>query len=102
MMIGHAGFIAWIAALAAVLLAGEGQVNTVCKLGNITVPGLSVKALSSDQFLALHAEVTPSGPGERWQEIPWETDLDAAREKARREKKPLLMWVMDGHPLGCT
>ena len=23
-------------------------------------------------------------------------------EQCIREKKPLLMWVMDGHPLGCT
>jgi hypothetical protein len=102
MMIGHSGFIAWGAVLAAVLLAGEGQVNTVCKLGNITVPALNVNSLSPTQFEALLKEVTPSGPGERWREIPWETDLDMAREKARQEKKPLLMWVMDGHPLGCT
>ena len=100
-MVSQAGVFALSAALAA-LLSGGDQVTTVCKLGNITVPGLSVKALSPEQFTTLHGEVTPSGPGERWREIPWETDLNAAREKARREKKPLLMWVMDGHPLGCT
>jgi hypothetical protein len=101
MMISQAGVFSLFAALA-VLLSGDGQVTTVCKLGNITVPGLSVTTLSPAQFESFHAEVTPSGPGERWREIPWETDLNTARERARREKKPLLMWVMDGHPLGCT
>ena len=39
---------------------------------------------------------------ETWQEVAWETDLLAARERAVREKRPLFLWAMNGHPLGCT
>lgn len=60
------------------------------------------KAMPLEQFTQLHASVAPQGDTERWTEIPWMLDLNAAREKAARERKPLLMWVMDGHPLGCT
>jgi len=64
------------------------------------MPDLAVKTLDAETFRKLHAEMAPRG--ERWMEIPWETDLQAARQRAARERKPLLMWVMDGHPLGCT
>ena len=74
----------------------------VHELDQLPVPGLSVRALDEKQFQTLHAAVTPRGEGERWTEIPWETDLATARQKAAREQKPLLMWIMDGHPLGCT
>ena len=73
-----------------------------CVLDNVPVPAFAMKTLSSAQFTALHAAVTPHGAGERWAEIPWQSDLGAARREAARQQKPLLMWVMDGHPLGCT
>ena len=33
--------------------------------------------------------------------IPWETNLWEARAKAAAAGKPILLWEMDGHPLGC-
>jgi hypothetical protein len=33
--------------------------------------------------------------------IPWETNLWDARVKAAAAGKPILLWEMDGHPLGC-
>jgi hypothetical protein len=38
----------------------------------------------------------------RWLGIPWETCLGRARARAASEHKPLLLWNMDGNPLGCT
>jgi hypothetical protein len=66
----------------------------------LKAPAFAVKTLSAAEFGKLHAAMKPQG--ERWTEIPWQTDLDTARERAARERKPLLMWVMDGSPLGCT
>jgi hypothetical protein len=48
------------------------------------------------------ASVMPTADENRWLEIPWRTDLGAALKEAERERKPVYMWVMDGHPLGCT
>src|SRR5258705_13900599 len=73
-----------------------------CKLNGISVPGFATESLSREQFTKLHAAVAPSGGAERWMEIAWQTNLSAARKKAQDEGKPLLMWIMDGHPLGCT
>ena len=41
-------------------------------------------------------------PAERWQQVGWRTDLDAARREAARLRRPLFIWAMNGNPLGCT
>lgn len=69
-------------------------------VGGVAVPGFAVTSLPDADFAKLHRGVAPGK--ERWAEIPWETDLSAARARSAREGRPLLMWVMDGHPLGCT
>ena len=56
--------------------------------------------ISTAELENLHAELQPV-PG-RWLQIPWMTGLLDARAKAVKEKKPLFMWAMNGHPLGCT
>lgn len=58
-------------------------------------------SLSVDEFERLHAELRPS-PEEAWRTIPWQTSLIGAQATAAREQKPLFIWAMDGHPLGCT
>lgn len=35
-------------------------------------------------------------------EIPWRATLQQAVVDASRENKPILLWAMNGHPLGCT
>lgn len=54
------------------------------------------------ELAALHALIKPSEGEEKWREIPWMVSLWEARQKAAAEGKPILLWEMDGHPLGCT
>ena len=37
-----------------------------------------------------------------WKEIPWRPNFTEAIEDARKEDKPILLWVMNGHPCGMT
>tara|TARA_S200000501_G_scaffold339530_1_gene347237 strand:- start:2384 stop:2623 length:240 start_codon:yes stop_codon:yes gene_type:complete len=37
-----------------------------------------------------------------WAEIPWRRTFYDGLVESDREQKPLLLWVMNGHPLGCT
>lgn len=39
---------------------------------------------------------------EPWRTIPWKITLLEAQRLAARETKPIFIWAMDGHPLGCT
>ncbi|MGH2561428.1 MAG: hypothetical protein ACRDJH_20375 [Thermomicrobiales bacterium] len=48
------------------------------------------------------AYVRPKPDELRWQEIPWQTELRAACRIAAAERKPILLWAMNGNPLGCT
>jgi hypothetical protein len=60
--------------------------------------------LSTGSFDALHRLILPQ-PGEfAWyEEIPWLTSVQAAREKAAAEGKPILVWCSaDGQPCGAT
>ena len=56
--------------------------------------------LSVQDFEKLHKELQPP-KGEAWLSIPWKTSLLEARDAALEQKKPILIWSMDGHPLGC-
>ncbi len=57
--------------------------------------------LTDAEFAALHAALEPDRDF-AWERIPWRVDLLAAREEARREKMPLFLWALNGHPLGCS
>ena len=54
------------------------------------------------RFDELHALIKPHPGEEKWTEIPWLSSLWDARKRAAAEGKPILLWEMDGHPLGCT
>jgi hypothetical protein len=58
--------------------------------------------IKPEQFAKLHALIKPQADEERFMQIPWMTNLWEARKKAAAQGKPLLLWEMDGHPLGCV
>lgn len=59
-------------------------------------------AAHSNNFSSLHAYIKTSPHENGWTQIPWELDLNEARKKAAENKKPIFIWAMNGHPLGCT
>lgn len=50
---------------------------------------------------ALRKLIQPRAEETKWEEIPWRVDLWDARREAAREGKPLMLWEMDGNPMGC-
>lgn len=56
--------------------------------------------LSDAEFTRLHAELQPGDAP--WLTIPWKISVLNAQRTAAKEDKPLFIWAMDGHPLGCT
>ena len=56
------------------------------------------------ELLRTAARYRPNAGDLRWQDIPWLTDADAALATAKREKRPLFVWLAggrgrDGSPL---
>ncbi|HEX5054686.1 MAG TPA: hypothetical protein VFZ65_23120 [Planctomycetota bacterium] len=57
--------------------------------------------LDEQRFAELQRRLLPD-PEAPWRSIPWRIDLLAAQHEAAAQQKPLFVWAMDGHPLGCT
>ena len=57
--------------------------------------------LDEARFVELHALLKPD-ENVTWRRIPWRIELLAAQREAAAINKPLFVWAMDGHPLGCT
>jgi hypothetical protein len=62
----------------------------------------NLPALTSDNFARIQALIKPKPDEDKWAQIPWLTSLWQARKRGAAEGKPILLWEMDGHPLGCT
>lgn len=60
------------------------------------------RGLTPENFAEVQALIRPARGEDRWAQIPWRTSLWEARRTAAAEGKPILLWEMDGHPLGCT
>ena len=69
-------------------------------LGAVRAP--AAEPVPPERFDKLFALIRPAAEESKWLQVPWRTDLTAARQEAAAAGKPLLLWEMDGHPLGCT
>ena len=63
----------------------------------------SAEKLTTKNAAALYDLLQPKPEEMVWKDsIPWRTDLWEARREAAQSGKPIFLWEMDGHPLGCT
>jgi len=58
--------------------------------------------LSAVDFDALLTRILPEPAELEWEAIGWQPSLAAAIVAAREAEKPILLWAMNGHPLGCV
>jgi hypothetical protein len=67
----------------------------------ITATAAKGDELTEAEFLKLHAELQPDQTA-LWRTVPWKISVLSAQQIAAEQKKPIFIWAMDGHPLGCT
>jgi len=58
-------------------------------------------APTPENFDKLRALIKPQQGEDKWTGIPWMAGLWEARRRAANLGKPILLWEMDGNPLGC-
>jgi hypothetical protein len=65
-------------------------------------PGVDVaRAVLSDKtYECWRTFILPKPFEVTWQSLPWHSKIADAIAEAQREDKPVLIWVMNGHPLG--
>ena len=67
-----------------------------------TAPAMAGGPHAEESLDARVATILPKPSEERWLQVPWRTNLMAARREAQATGKPLFLWVMVGNPQGCT
>jgi hypothetical protein len=68
----------------------------------VAAPARGAERIDPAKFGEIHSLIKPRAEEETWANIPWMASLWEARERAAKEGKPILLWEMDGHPLGCV
>jgi hypothetical protein len=61
-----------------------------------------VPVLDDQSFEQWRDYVRPQAKEERHLEIRWRESFYIAINEARKTDQPVLLWAMNGHPLGCT
>lgn len=67
----------------------------------LLVPAIAQAQIPEAEFQTLHRKLQPP-KNELWRSIPWEISILEACQRAEQERKPLLMWVMNGNPCGAV
>jgi len=58
--------------------------------------------LNDSNYEIWRDHILPEASEMAWEEIPWLTTFKDGILAADAAQKPLLLWTMNGHPLGCT
>ena len=65
-------------------------------------PETEAARLTVRNFRKMQAYIAPRPEELLWERIPWRVSFGAALEEGRRAERPVLLFTMDGHPLGET
>ncbi len=65
-------------------------------------PASSTPSLGGHDLSYWRERISPAPSELAWMKIPWQPSFHEGVIEARAQGRPLLLWVMNGHPLGCT
>ncbi len=63
---------------------------------------LPLHSRTPEDLAALRDRIVPSAEESVWRSIPWRTNLQDGIADAHASVRPILLWLMNGHPMGCT
>jgi len=79
----------------------SGQQATGQGPDNLPAPA-SPAAAAADEFAARLQRIRPAADELAFLAVPWRTELRTALVDGDAQDKPVLLWAMNGHPLGQT
>lgn len=59
-------------------------------------------ALDATSFATWQSFILPDERERRWRDVAWRPSMWEAVVEAQGARKPVLLWAMNGHPMGCT
>ena len=84
--------------------------RTVCLLVGTAIGLSSASAqqdvrsmeLEASTFSKIRQAILLNPSAAQWEKIPWQPELGPAITEARKQDKPILLWMMNGNPVGMT
>ena len=70
--------------------------------GAVEPAGIAIPELTREALPAWQETIRPRRTELAYDGIPWHPRLAEGFLAANEAQKPVLLWVMNGHPLGCT
>ena len=58
--------------------------------------------LTQANYATWRDRIMPAKADLAWEQIPWLTTFQSGILQAEQRSLPLMLWTMNGHPLGCT
>jgi hypothetical protein len=68
----------------------------------VAASALPAQELTQQSYVKWRDYILPASRELDWLNIPWRNNLWEAAIEANQKQKPILLWTMNGHPLGCT
>ena len=65
-------------------------------------PAPETLEVGPENFAAWAEFISPNDKERSFEKIGWRNKFWPAVEEARKLGRPILLWTMNGHPLGCT
>lgn len=62
----------------------------------------AVPLVHADNYAQLRDALAPTEAEQAWRAVGWRTSFAQAVVEARASGRPVFLWAMNGHPLGCT
>ena len=59
-------------------------------------------SLSATNFDFWRSYIRTSNNELDWQNLPWKLSFHEGLKEGAKLNKPIILWAMNGHPLGCT
>ena len=58
--------------------------------------------LNEETYVMWRDYIQPTEQELAWSSIPWRSSFQEGLIEAAAKQTPMLLWAMNGHPLGCT
>ena len=89
------------------------KAHSLLELEGVKLPPLKAPAMTLEKITAstkltegsysnVRNSVLTRPPNELWTDISWRPNLAESIREAREQDKPILLWMMNGHPCGMT
>jgi hypothetical protein len=76
------------------------QLNATRTPQDPPLPIESVIVLTGQTYAGWRDYILPRESELHWQEIAWRSTVADGVAEAQRQRRPVVLWIMNGHPLG--